>query len=107
MAYSGIGQVTSVCQQISESAKGLENLLAGTADGAFPVIRKIVKLGSFGNFSLSVAFVRVVDISAIDGLTLPHFFRFCHLVSFLQKRGIWQSPGSVMGKKCLSSDENP
>jgi hypothetical protein len=50
----------------------------GPADRTSPIIGQFGKTGPFGDFSLSVAFIRIENIPAINGLTLIHFFCFGH-----------------------------
>jgi hypothetical protein len=52
-----------------------ESFFAGTANRAAPVFGQIFKCRSFGDFSLSIPFIGVVNITAIHHLTLIHFFR--------------------------------
>lgn len=44
---------------------------AGSADRTFPVIMQVFKMGALGDLSFFVALVRIVDIAAVYGLTLP------------------------------------
>ena len=74
---SGI-EALCICSRRPGTGQGPEHLFAGAADRTFPVLREIRKRGPFGDLALSVAFVRVVDIAAIDGLTLIHFFGVGH-----------------------------
>lgn len=60
-----------------------EHLLARSANRALPILRKIFETSPLGHLALSVPSVRIIDITAVRCLALPHFFRFCHeLVSF-------------------------
>jgi len=65
------------------SCEGSEHLLARSANRALPILRKIFETGPLGYFALSVSSIRIIDITAVRCLALPHFFWFCHgLVSF-------------------------
>jgi hypothetical protein len=44
---------------------------AGPADRTFPVIMQVFKTDALGDLSFFVALVRIVDIAAVYGLTLP------------------------------------
>jgi hypothetical protein len=58
--------------------KGPEHLFARAAYRAFPVLRQVFETGPLGHLALPVPSVRVIDITAVCRLTLPHFFWFCH-----------------------------
>jgi hypothetical protein len=55
--------------------------LRSAANRASPGIREVFELDSLGDFPLPVAFVRVVNIAAVNGLALPDIFRISHTVA--------------------------
>jgi hypothetical protein len=73
----------------------LKRLLAGSAHRALPLFGEVIKGGSFGDFAFSVAFIGVVNASAIGDLALVHLFGLAHGVSFH-----WLFPsGAIKTKK--------
>jgi hypothetical protein len=79
-------QSTSFCRRRSGSRKGSKHLFSRPADRAFPILRKVFEPSPLGDFALPVAPVRIVDITAIRGLALPHLFGSGHsLLLLLQK----------------------
>jgi len=63
------------------SAQRFKHFFAGAAYRAFPVVRQIFELGSFGDLPLAVPSVRVINISAVKRLALIHFMWLGHLPS--------------------------
>jgi hypothetical protein len=70
----------------SISTKWPKHFFAGTAYRAFPIVRQVIKLGPLGDFSFAISSVRIINISAINGLALIHFMRLGHLSSLLFNR---------------------
>lgn len=69
----------------SWSRKRLEHLFPCSANRAFPILGQVFEKSALRDLALSVSLVRVIDISAIDCLALPHVFRSCHvLLSFIR-----------------------
>jgi len=62
----------------SWASQGTETLFAGPTNRALPIIRQVLKPDTWGYLSLTIPFVRIVYIPAIDCLTLPHLLWFGH-----------------------------
>ena len=64
-------------------AKAFKSFGAGPADWAFPVLRQFFEWYAFLYLSFSVTLVGVVNITAINCLTLPHIFGLYHFLLLL------------------------
>ena len=73
---SGLGNLR---RHGSRPSQWPEHFLAGAANGARPIIGQVFKAGAFGDLPFSIPSIRVVNVAAVYGLTLPHLFRFRHL----------------------------
>jgi hypothetical protein len=67
-AFNGLGR------RRSRTGQRPEHLFAGAAAGAFPVVGQILKSGAWRNFPLFISPGRIVNITAVGRLALPHIF---------------------------------
>jgi len=81
------GHRTRPCQRT-------EHIFWWTAAWAPPVFREILKTGPRGNLTFLIPMDRVINITAVGKLALPHLFRFWHHIlqnvahsSSLHRRG--------------------
>ena len=56
----------------------LKEVFTAPADRTFPFFREVFESDAGRYFPLLVASVRIVDVSAVCSLALPHIFRVCH-----------------------------
>lgn len=63
---------------IGQAAK---SLFARSTYGAAPVFRQILEFRPGGYLVPPVAFVRIINITAIDSLASPHFIHGTHVLS--------------------------
>jgi hypothetical protein len=59
-------------------SKRAKHFLARPTYWAFPVLWKILKRSFLGNLPFAVASVRIIDVSTVDGLALPHLLGSSH-----------------------------
>jgi hypothetical protein len=71
-------ELFSIFHYRSGTCQRPETFFAGPADRATPVIRGFFKPDSLGDFTSAVPPIRIINTTAIDGLTLIHFLRFGH-----------------------------
>jgi hypothetical protein len=60
----------------TRTGQGPEIFFARPANRAFPIIGQVGKTSLFGDLSLSVPFVGIINVAAVYRLTLIHFFGF-------------------------------
>ena len=55
-----------------------EHLFGGPATRALPILREVLKTGPGGYLAFFIPPGRIIDITAVGHLALPHLFRFRH-----------------------------